>query len=421
MGFREWFYSVPLVNVDWGAREWGAILRSLVTLGWRNSGDVRRLEESVRRLTGAHRAVAFENGRSALRWILEAAQSLPGARGRRQVILPSLLCRAVQEGVRAAGLDPVLCDVGEDLTMDADSADRVFEVENTLAIIVPHIYGWPTPMEPFRRLARANKAVVIDDAAASLGGRQNGVALGMHGDAGLYSFAQGKAATAGGGGVLVLPGEGPFGKEFESRNPPLPASLRKAGAAFRRFIWYDLLHRFSGPLALSAGIARVKLGFKGKGGSKHGDILCRRMAGLPAAAARAQLERLEEMAEGRRRNMLHLREELEDTSELRILPVPAESAPTRFAVETKDLRVVREHAGIREENPLAIHLRKSGIEARYAYLPLHAYPDFAAEDPSRLPVSQRMGERLLLLPFFPPLGPGEMARIGRAVRSFFGR
>ena len=150
------------------------------------------------------------------------------------------------------------------------------------------------------------------------------------------------------------------------------------------------------------------------------DVAFRGMGGLAAAAARAQTARLEEMAAARMENAAFLEEELLEVPGLRVLSRPGEGAPTRFLVETADLEVKRGTGGIREENPLAAHLRKAGIEAGYAYLPLHRYPDADGTRRAPLPVSERLGDRLLILPFLPPLGRGEAARIGRAVRSFFG-
>jgi dTDP-4-amino-4,6-dideoxygalactose transaminase len=145
------------------------------------------------------------------------------------------------------------------------------------------------------------------------------------------------------------------------------------------------------------------------------------MAGLQAAVALVQVERLDELSQQRRQNMTLLKEELEDLPEVRVLPVPEGVTPTRFALETMDLEVKRDETGIREENPLAEHLRAGGIEARYPYAALHTHKDAGELDTSMLKMSHRLSKRLLLLPFLPPLGPGEMARIGRAVRSFFGR
>jgi dTDP-4-amino-4,6-dideoxygalactose transaminase len=421
LSWFEWFYSVPHLNVDWGAPELKAVLAAPFMPGSLGTQKTLRLEQEVRRLTGAREALAFETGRAALRWILEAARTRPDARGRCGVILPSLICRAVLEAVRAAGLTPVLCDVTENLTMNAACVKPVLDPDNTLAVVVPHIYGWPSPVQEVRSLTAPHTIPVIDDAAAALGGRHTGIPLGLQGDAGLFSFNQGKAAVAGWGGVLVLPEGGLFREVSTNPSPLLPASPAKAAAMFRHFLWLDFFHRFTGPVGKIMSSLRARLKLPVRRSILSLAIEFRTMAPLQAGVALAQLTRLKRITEGRRKNAESLREELARIPGLRVLPLPKEATPTRFAVETLEHRVVRDEGGLKEENPLAVHLRKKGIETRYVYFPLHAYQDVFCPDPSSLQGSKRLAERLLLLPFLPPLDRGGMARIGRAVREFFGR
>jgi dTDP-4-amino-4,6-dideoxygalactose transaminase len=421
MRLFEWFYAIPHLNVDWGASEWAAVLGAPFNRPSSKRRKVERLEEAVKHLTGAAGALAFESGRAALYWILQRALCLEGAGGRRDVVLPALLCRSVLDAVRSADLNPVLCDVNENLALDRERFQAVWEPEKTLAVVVPHIYGWPSPVGKVHALVRSEGVVVIDDAAASLGGRQNGRPLGLHGDAGLYSFNQGKAAVAGWGGMLVLPGEGRFCEILENPPPLQPACPRRARAMFRHFLWLDCFHRFSGPLGKIMGSARARLGLPMKRSILSMDIMPHAMAGLQAGVGLAQLNRLEDLTRARRNNMEVLRGELAGIPELRILPLPAEATPTRFAVETLEHKVVRDLGGLKQENPLAVHLRSKGIEVRYAYLPLHRYGDVDYPDSEHLAMSDRLSERLLLLPFLPPLDRGALARIGRAMRSFFGR
>ncbi|MFH2000844.1 MAG: DegT/DnrJ/EryC1/StrS family aminotransferase [Planctomycetota bacterium] len=420
MAFHEWFYSLPLLNVDWGCGELGAALEAVLTLKSRSTKPVQRLEYEVRRLTGAVEAIGFERGRSALKWILEYAATRPEANGRSQVIIPALLCHAVPEAIRSARLEVVLCDITENLHMDPKSAEAVFDLDKTLAVIVPHIYGIPTPLQSFMALAAQSQAIVIDDAAASLGARLNQIPLGLHGHAGLYSFSQGKAATAGGGGMIVLPEGSPLAGSLHNRPAIFPASQAQARRRFRRFLWNDVMHRFSDPLETLMDIAAAHLRIPKRRGDAQ-PIENQRMAGLQAHVALAQLRRLDSLLGRRLDNIRLLRDELQQIPGLRLIDFPDEAVPTRFIVETLEHAVERESAGIRVENPLVTHLRGMGIEARYAYLPLHKY---SGEHSAGLPdpgMADRLGRHLVLLPFLPPLGRGDMARIGKAVRSFFGR
>lgn len=420
LAIQEWFYSLPLLNVDWGARELGASIRGMLTPTGSSTLPVTRLEEEVRQRTGAKEAIAFERGRNALKWIFEYAAARKADPKCNQVIVPALLCHAVPEAIRAAGLECALCDVNENLQMDPDSAASVFDEDRTLAIVVPHIYGIPTPVDPFMKLAEKNGAMVIDDAAASLGGRLNGKPLGLHGHAGIYSFSQGKTATAGGGGMLVLPEGSPFAGTLADRPPLHPALLSVARKRFRRFLWFDCLHRYSDPLETIMDIGKAHLRIP-KSSWTPPPMENRRMAGLQAHLALTQIERLDDLLDRRLENMRILRKELEGIPELRLFDLPDQAVPTRFIVDTLEHGVERESAGIKTENSLVTHLRGQGIEARYAYLPLHRYPRETHGGLSLPKMSDRLAKQLVLLPFLPPLARGDMARIGKTVRLFFGR
>jgi len=418
--FMKWFYSMPLVNVDWSAADFGAVLKSILALRFFGNADLLLLESSIKDLLSTNRITAFENGRSALMWILKSAVRLKQNNGKDEVIIPAFCCRAVLEAVIAAGMKPVLCDITENITMDQESVKRLFDPEKTIAIIAPHIYGFPTPISPLLDLVKESGALVIDDAAASLGEKSNGKLLGLSGDAGVFSFSQGKAAVAGGGGILVIPENSPLSSTFIGMPAPMKADMVHGLKTFILFIWRDLFHRVSGPVGRSLNIAFARLGLNIKAGSTAVRIRNRAMPGLQAAVALSQVNRLRTRSDGRRRNMIMLKDELSGLPNLRVISAPEDSVPTRFIVETADLKVKRIKAGVKEENPLAIHLRNHGIEAKYAYLPLHFYGDPPDLRGSHLKQAGLLPERLVLLPFLPPLGPGDIARISKAVRSFYG-
>lgn len=420
MAYLEWFYSLPLRTVDFGPRELGAAVATLLTGRVKSTEPVRRLEAAIQRLIGAREAIAFENGRTALRWILELTKAVVANPERNQVLMPALLCKSVLNAALAAGLNPVLCDVTDDLAMDPSSAEEIYDPDKTLAVIVPHLYGIPSPVHAVRAFTEPAGTVLIDDAAAAMGSVVSDVPLGLQGDAGLFSFAQGKAASAGGGGMLVLPESSPFLDTLADRAVLLPAIPARARSTFLRFFWFDVLHRISDPLETAWKFVKIYL----KSGGPHSESNTkeyRRMAGLQANVALVQTERLKSMRRRRFENFEILRKDLDDLAALRIIDQPAQGTHTRFLVETLEQKVVRDKSGIRQENPLVTHLRKSGIEARYVYLPLHRYKGGGDLPATGLDRSERLSDRLVHLPFLPPLGRGELARVSKAVRSFFGK
>jgi len=67
-----------------------------------------------------------------------------------------------------------------------------------LAVIVPHIYGYPAPIkEVIKIIKNYDKSIfVIDDAASAFGIKYNNNFLGTFGDVGIISFGQAKMLTA---------------------------------------------------------------------------------------------------------------------------------------------------------------------------------------------------------------------------------
>ena len=69
-----------------------------------------------------------------------------------------------------------------------------------------HPFGLPQPVDGVLHLARQAGAVVVEDAAQSMGARLAGRPVGVQGDFGLYSLGPGKPMSLGGGGVLSVNG-----------------------------------------------------------------------------------------------------------------------------------------------------------------------------------------------------------------------
>jgi dTDP-4-amino-4,6-dideoxygalactose transaminase len=96
--------------------------------------------------------------------------------------------------------------VGDDLNITAEGVRQALGPK-TLAVIAPHMYGCPAPIEALEALCRDAKVFLVDDAAQVVGERVAGRLLGTFGDVGVISFAQSKAIVTGirgSGGVLLV-------------------------------------------------------------------------------------------------------------------------------------------------------------------------------------------------------------------------
>lgn len=146
------------------------------------------------------------SGRTALYLLLRALTHEPSLAGRREIVLPAYTCPAVAKVALDVGLQPRLVDVSPaSLGLDVDRLAAAIG-KQTLAVVHVHPFGLPQPVDAVLDLAHLAGAVVIEDAAQSMGARSAGRPVGVRGDFGLYSLGPGKPLSLGGGGVLSVNG-----------------------------------------------------------------------------------------------------------------------------------------------------------------------------------------------------------------------
>ncbi len=158
-----------------------------------------KFEEAFAKWCGTRHAISTSNGTSALHTAVAALGIGPGD----EVICPSYSFIASSYCVLQAGALPVFADVDESHTLDPrDVEDKI--TERTKAILVVHLYGVFTDMDPILAIARKHKLKVIEDCAQCFGGLYNGKKAGSVGDIGCFSFCQSKHFTTGGEGGMVV-------------------------------------------------------------------------------------------------------------------------------------------------------------------------------------------------------------------------
>lgn len=189
---------------DWSWREYAAAA-ACIALGRVATGPhAGRLARHLNAFYAPSPAYALDFGHTALRIALDAFQARQP--GRKSVIVPGYICPSVVDTIRAAGLVPVAAEVGRDLNIDA-AAVRAALTADTLAVVAPHMFGCPAPVDEIEQLCRAAGVFMVDDAAQVVGEKLHGRLLGTFGDAGIVSFAQSKAVVTGirgSGGVLLV-------------------------------------------------------------------------------------------------------------------------------------------------------------------------------------------------------------------------
>ena len=176
-------------------------LNECIDTGWISSEGpfIKKFEEGMAKYVGRKHAIAVANGSVAL----DAAISAIGIEAGDEVILPSFTIISCASAIVRAGAIPVAIDC-DPKTYNMDPAlieERI--TSKTRAIMVVHIYGLPSDMDPILSLAKKHNLRIIEDAAEMHGQTYNGKNCGSFGDISTFSFYPNKHITTGEGGMIL--------------------------------------------------------------------------------------------------------------------------------------------------------------------------------------------------------------------------
>lgn len=186
------------------------------------------LEETVGRYMGKDKkAVALVNGTAAIHLAIKLAAekiyhsssgiSTPNGKGiggslyGKRVFVSDMTFDASVNPVLYEGGEPVFIDSEyETWNMDPEALEKAFELyPDTKIVIFVHLYGVPGKIEEVKKICRKYGAVLIEDAAESLGAATalsdgSVVPTGSVGDYGIISFNGNKIITGSSGGMLIV-------------------------------------------------------------------------------------------------------------------------------------------------------------------------------------------------------------------------
>lgn len=176
-----------------------------VDTGWISSEGpfVRQFEERMSAVAGRKFGIAVANGTAAL----EIAMQAIGIGEGDEVIMPTFTIISCAMAVTKLGGTPVLVDSNLDTwNMNVDELERKITLK-TRAILVVHLYGLPVEMDKVVELANKYNLKVIEDAAEMHGQTYRGRPCGSFGDISIFSFYPNKHITTGEGGMVVTDSE----------------------------------------------------------------------------------------------------------------------------------------------------------------------------------------------------------------------
>ncbi|ACK64188.1 DegT/DnrJ/EryC1/StrS aminotransferase [Rippkaea orientalis PCC 8801] len=176
-------------------------LNECIDTGWISSEGpfVKKFEADFAQVVGRKHAISVCNGSVAL----DAAIVALGIQEGDEVILPTFTIISCGAAIVRAGAIPVVVDSDPHTwNMDIDQIEAKISPK-TKAIMVVHIYGLPVDMTPVLELANQYGLTVIEDAAEMHGQTYKNKPCGSFGDISTFSFYPNKHITTGEGGMIV--------------------------------------------------------------------------------------------------------------------------------------------------------------------------------------------------------------------------
>ena len=163
--------------------------------------NINEVERLVCEKVGCRYAVALSAGTAALHMAVKLAGVRPGDR----VFCSDMTFSATVNPVVYEGGVPVFIDTERDTwNMDPVALEKAFELYPDVKVVVAaHLYGTPGKIDELKEVCTRHGAVIIEDAAESLGASYKGRQTGTFGTYNCISFNGNKIITGSAGGMLL--------------------------------------------------------------------------------------------------------------------------------------------------------------------------------------------------------------------------
>ena len=310
----------------------------------------------------------FNNGTTSLLIALKALDLPQGS----EVITTPFTFPATPHSIMWNHLIPVFCDVEPDtMTIDPEKIEALI-TSNTSAIMGVHVYGFPCKVDAIDKLAKRHNLKVIYDASHAFGLEINGHAISNYGDLSSFSFHATKLFNTIEGGALAYTDDTLKEKIYHLRNFGIKNEEEVIG-----------------------------VGINGK------------LNEIQSAIGLLNLDIYEEERAKRQTIRAAYNTALDGIAGLEVLKIPdtLNHSQQYFVVRVKAAKRNLLYEGLKKENVLS----------RKYFYPLCSNYDIYANFPSakkaHLPVSNRVSDEVLCLPFYGDLGEDTVAQIGVIIRK----
>lgn len=337
--------------------------------------NVNQFENEIAQYVGCKHAAALSTGTAAL----HLACILAGVKDGDVVLCQDLTFSATVNPIAYERAKLVFIDSErETWNMDPKALEKGFEkYPDAKVVIAVNLYGVPAKLDEIREVCKNNQAILIEDAAESLGATYNGMQTGRFGDIAALSFNGNKIITTSGGGMLLSDDE-----EIVRRARFLATQAREAKPYYEhKVIGYNY-----------------------------------RMSNIVAGIGRGQILHLDEHVKKKTNIYNTYKEAFKDINEITMNPYLENSKPNFWLsclTLDKDSKVT----------PVMISeaLNKENIESRPIWKPMHLQPVFKDCDYIKLneSVSEDIFNRGICLPSDIKNTKEDMDKIISIIRGLF--
>ncbi|MBX3235456.1 MAG: DegT/DnrJ/EryC1/StrS family aminotransferase [Nitrospiraceae bacterium] len=332
---------------------------------------VAALEQAIAKYVGSSHGIGVASGSDALLLALMAL----GVRAGDEVVTVPFTFFATAGAISRLGAKPVFVDIRPDtFNMDPALLERAI-TSKTKAIIPVHLFGQCADMDAINQIAKRHKIGVIEDACQAIGAGRGGKRAGVLGDLACFSFFPSKNLGGFGDGGMVTTNDKAVAESI--------AMLRVHGSRVR------YVHEAIG--------------------------INSRLDALQAAILLVKLKRLDDWAEGRRKNAARYQKLFADAKLQGRVTLPTVEASSFHVFNQFTLRV-------QKRDELRAYLKDKGVGTEVYYpVPMHlqnCYRDLGHQKGS-FPQSERAAEEVLSLPIYAELSDEQLQYVVQTIAEFY--
>jgi len=359
--------AIPLSQPDIGQLEIDAVVDVLQTNTLSIGPKIEQFERACAEVAGRRHGVGVSSGTAGLHCAALAAGISAGD----EVLTTPFSFVASTNCVLFVGAKPVFVDIDpQTLNIDLDKLEAAISPK-TRAIVAVETFGHPGGMLEIEQIAQRHELMLLEDCCEGFGGLGGERRIGSFGRAGVFAFYPNKQITTGEGGMIVTD---------DDHFAALCRSLRNQGR--EGMAW----------------LAHERLGYN------------YRLSEINAALGIAQIQRLDEILENRRR-VAHEYINRLMTNRYLILPTLQDDTHMSwfvFVVRLNDLFEPGDRDDVMRE------LRAEGIGCNNYFPPIHLQPYIREQfgcKPGDFPVCEYVSARTLALPFFSRMTSYQIGRV----------